>query len=184
MVDLLVHELFPFLHILSVTLVFQHALMFFYKAENGKTRYILSHFSAHVRYCDHMLSVCPSVVVNFSHFTSPLKPLNWIQWNLTGSKISTSSTKFEFFRPIWKTRWPSPLLIGWVIFRLLLWNCWIEFNKTNTKQHLNVSTKFVFFVLFGENKMAGLASDWPRHFQLLLWNRWMDFNETWQEARY
>ena len=29
--------------------------------------------------------------------TSPLKPLNGIQWNLTGSKISTSSTKFVFF---------------------------------------------------------------------------------------
>ena len=35
------------------------------------------------------------------HFsTSPLKPLNGIQRNLTGSKISTSSTKFVFFWPI------------------------------------------------------------------------------------
>ena len=39
-------------------------------------------------------------------FSTPLKPLNRIQRNLTGSKISTSSTKFVFFRPIWKTRWP------------------------------------------------------------------------------
>ena len=38
--------------------------------------------------------------------TSPLKPLNGIQRNLTGSKISTSSTKFVFFGPIGKTRWP------------------------------------------------------------------------------
>ena len=37
--------------------------------------------------------------------TSPLKPLNEIQRNLTGSKISTSSTKV-FFGPIGKTRWP------------------------------------------------------------------------------
>ena len=29
--------------------------------------------------------------------TSPLKPLNSLQWNLTGRKISTSSTKFVFF---------------------------------------------------------------------------------------
>ena len=36
--------------------------------------------------------------------TSPLKPLNGIQRNLTGSKISTSSTKFVFFGPIGKTR--------------------------------------------------------------------------------
>ena len=34
--------------------------------------------------------------------TSPLKPLNEIQRNLTGSKISTSSTKFVFFWPIGK----------------------------------------------------------------------------------
>ena len=38
--------------------------------------------------------------------TSPLKPLNGIQQNLTGSKISMSSTKFVFFGPIGKTRWP------------------------------------------------------------------------------
>ena len=34
--------------------------------------------------------------------TFPLKPLNGIQWNLTGSKISTSSIKFVFFGPIGK----------------------------------------------------------------------------------
>ena len=38
--------------------------------------------------------------------TSPLKRLNRIQWNLTVSKISTSSTEFVFFGPIGKTRWP------------------------------------------------------------------------------
>ena len=36
--------------------------------------------------------------------------------NLTGSKISTSSTKFVFFGPIGKTRWPPRTLIGWDIF--------------------------------------------------------------------
>ena len=48
--------------------------------------------------------------------TSPLKPLNRIQRNLTGSNISTSSTKFVFFWPIRKTRWPPWPLIGWDIF--------------------------------------------------------------------
>ena len=38
--------------------------------------------------------------------TSPLKPMNGIQRNLTGSKISTPSTKFVFFGPIGKTKWP------------------------------------------------------------------------------
>ena len=61
--------------------------------------------------------------------SSPLKPLNGIQRNLTGSKISTSSTKLCFFGPIGKTRWPPDL---WMLrhFRLLLWNRWTEFNKT------------------------------------------------------
>ena len=37
--------------------------------------------------------------------TSPLKPLNWIKRNLTGSKISMSSTNFVFFGPISKQKW-------------------------------------------------------------------------------
>ena len=48
--------------------------------------------------------------------TSPLKPLNGVQQNLIGSKISTSSTKFVFFGPFGKTRWPPWPLIGWDIF--------------------------------------------------------------------
>ena len=51
--------------------------------------------------------------------TSPLKTLNEIQQNLTGSKILTSSTKFVFVGPIRKTRWPLWFLIGWDIFDFL-----------------------------------------------------------------
>ena len=56
---------------------------------------------AEVHYCDHPLYVVlPSSVVrpslSFSFSTSSLKPLNGIQRNFTGSKISTSSTKFVF----------------------------------------------------------------------------------------
>ena len=38
--------------------------------------------------------------------TSPLKLLNGIQWNVTGSKTSTSSTKFVFFGPMSKQNLP------------------------------------------------------------------------------
>ena len=62
--------------------------------------------------------------------TFPLKLLKGIWQNLIGSKISMPSTKFVFFRWIGKTRWPPWPLIGWDIFPLLLWNRWMEFNKT------------------------------------------------------
>ena len=39
--------------------------------------------------------------------TSPLKPLNGLQRNLTGRNISTSSTKFVLFGLIEKTRWQT-----------------------------------------------------------------------------
>ena len=58
----------------------------------------------------------PGLWLAETFFTSPLKQLNGIQRNLTGSKISTPSTKFVFFRPIGKTRWPPWPLIGWDIF--------------------------------------------------------------------
>ena len=196
---------------------------------------------AQVHYCDHALSVVrrPSVVrlsvvrpsLTFTFSTSSLKPLNGIQQNLTGSKISMSSTKFVFFEPIGKTRWPPLPLIGWDIFdffsetaernstkldrkqdlnvfyrvcvfradrknkmaalasdwlrhfRLLLWNCWTEFNESWRKQDLNVLYQVCVFWADRKNKMAALASDWLSHFRLLLWNRWTEFNETWQEAR-
>ena len=59
---------------------------------------------------------CPGLWLAETFLTSPLKPLKGIQRNLTGSKISTPSTKFVFFGLIGKTRWPPWPLIGWHIF--------------------------------------------------------------------
>ena len=115
--------------------------------------------------------------------TSPLKPLNGIQRNLTGSKISTSSTKFVFFRPIQKTRWPHWPLIGWDIFDFSSETAeWIS-TKLDRKQDLKALFQVCVFRANRKNKMAAPASDWLRHFQLLCKNRWTEFNETWQEAR-
>ena len=134
---------------------------------------------AQVHYCDHALSVVrPSVVVNFSHFRLPLKPLNGIQRNLTGSKISTSSTKFVFFRPIGKTRWLPWPLIGWDIFDFSSETAEQNSTKLDRKQDLNVLYKVCDFQADRKNKMAALASDLLRHFRLLLRNRWTEFNET------
>ena len=115
--------------------------------------------------------------------TSSLKPLNGIQQNLTGSKISTPSTKFVFFGPIRKTRWPPWPLIGWDIFDFSSETAERNSTKLNRKQDLNALYQVCVFRADRKNKMAALASDWLRHFLLLLWNRWTEFNETWQEAR-
>ena len=115
--------------------------------------------------------------------TSPLKLLNGIQQNLTGSKISMSSTKFVFFGPIGKTRWPPWPLIGWDIFNFSSEAAEQNSTKLDRKQDLNVFYQVCVFRADRKNKMAVLASDWLRHFRLLLWNRWTEFNKTWQEAR-
>ena len=115
--------------------------------------------------------------------TSPLKPLNGIQQNLTGSKISTPSTKFVFFGPIIKTKWPPWPLIGWDIFDFSSETDERNSKKLYRKQDLNALYQVCVFRADRKNKMAALASDWLRHFRLLFWNRWTEFKETLQEAR-
>ena len=108
--------------------------------------------------------------------TSPLKPLNRIQQNLTGSKISMSSTKLVFFGPIGKTRWPPWPLIGWDIFDFSYET--VERNSTKLDRKQDLNALYLVCVIWADrkNKMAALASDWLRHFRLLLWNRWTEFN--------
>ena len=125
----------------------------------------------------------PGLWLAETFLTSPLKLLNGIQRNLTGSKISTPSTKFVFIGSIRKTRWPPWPLIGWDIFdfssEAAEWNS----TKLDRKQDLKALYQVCVFRADWKNKMAILASDWPRHFRLLCRNRWMEFDETWQEAR-
>ena len=125
---------------------------------------------------------CPGLWMTETFSTSPLKPLNGIKWNLTGSKILTSSTKFVLLGPIAKTRWPPWPLIGWDIFDF---SEIAEWNSTNLdrKQTLNVLYQVCVFRADLKKKMAAPASDWLRNFRLLWWNCWTEFKETWQEAR-
>ena len=131
--------------------------------------------------------------------TSPLKPLNGIQRNLTGSKISMSSIKFVFFGLIGKKQDGRPGLET------------VERNSTklDRKQDLNVLYQVCVFRADRKNKMAALASDWlistsstkfvffgpigktrwpPRpligwNILDFFWTAERKFNETWQEAR-
>ena len=88
--------------------------------------------------------------------TSPLKPLNGIQGNLTGSKISMSSTKFVIFGPIRKTRWstsPWPL-IGWDMFDFFSETAEWNSTKLDRKQDTNVLYQICVFRADRKNKMA------------------------------
>ena len=126
---------------------------------------------------------CPGLWLAETFSTSSLKLLKGIQCNLTGSKTSTSSTKFVFFGPIGKTRWLLWPLIGWEIFDFFSETAEWNSTKPDRMQDLNVLNKVCVFRVDRKNKMSALASDWLRHFRLLLWNYWKEFNETWQEAR-
>ena len=114
--------------------------------------------------------------------TSPLQPLNRIQRNLTGCKITTSSTKFAFFGPIRKIRWRPWPLIGWDIFDFSSATSKQNSTKLDRMQDHNVLYQVCVFWANQKNKMAALASDWLGHFRLL-WNHWTKFNKTWQDAR-
>ena len=89
--------------------------------------------------------------------TSPLKPLNGIERNLTGSKISMSSTKFVFFGPIGKTRWRPWPLIGWDIFDFSSETAERNWTKLNRKQDLNVLYQVCVFRADQKTKTAALA---------------------------
>ena len=91
--------------------------------------------------------------------TSPLKPLNRIQRNLTGSKIIMSSKKFVFFGPIGKTRWPPWSLIGWDIFDFSSETTERNSTKLDREKDLNVLYQVCVFRADRKNKMDALASD-------------------------
>ena len=102
--------------------------------------------------------------------TSFLKPLNGIWWNLTGSKISTSSTKFVFFGPIGKTRWRPWPLIGWDIFDFSFETAEGNLTKLDRKQDLNVLYQVCIFQPIGKTRWR----PWP----LISWDIFNFSSET------
>ena len=101
--------------------------------------------------------------------------------SLTGSKISTSSTKFVFSGRSENNNGRHGLGLT-DTFSTSIWNYRTEFKETwqEARSQLRSSIKFVFFGADRKTKMVALASDWLRLFFLLL--LWTEFNETRQEA--
>ena len=87
----------------------------------------------------------PWPLIGLDIFTSPLKSLNGIQRNSTGSRISMSCTTFVFFGPIGKPRLPPWPLICWAIFRFIFWNLWTDIQRNLTGRKISMaSTNFMF----------------------------------------
>ena len=126
---------------------------------------------------------CPGFWLAETFSTSSLKPLNRIQLNLTGSKISTPLPSLCFSGRSEKQDGRPGLWLA-ETFSTSSLNLLNRIHRNFTGSKISTpSTKFVFFGLMEKNKMAAPDSDWLRHFRLLCRNRWTEFNETRQEAR-
>ena len=98
----------------------------------------------------------PSLSSDNSYLTSSLKPLNGMQRNLTGRKISTSSTKLVFFSGRSEIR-----------DILIFFSATAERNSTklDRKQDLNVFYQVCVFRVDRKKKQEGRpASNWLRLF--------------------
>ena len=124
----------------------------------------------------------PGIWLDETFSTSALKPLNGIERNLTGCKISTSSTKFVFFGVDLKNKMAASACDWLRHFRLLVWNRWPEFNESWQDARSQRPLPILCCLGWSEKRDGHLASDLLGYFVLLVWNCWTKFNENWQEA--
>ena len=117
--------------------------------------------------------------------TSPLKPLNGIQRNLKGSKISTPLPSLCFSGWSEKKKNKLTALASYWLrhFRFSSESTERNSTKLDRKQNLNVFFYYVCVLQTIGKQDSRLASDWLRHLRLLLWNHLKEFNEAWQETR-
>ena len=113
---------------------------------------------------------CPGIWLAETFSTSPLKPLNRIQRNLTGSKILTSSTKFVFLGRSEKQDGRTGIWLAEAFSTSPLKPLnGIHWNLTGSKIS-TFSTKFVFFGPIGKTR-------WPPWF-LICWDIFDFSSET------
>ena len=107
-------------------------------------------------------------------FISPLKPLNGIWRNLTGSKNTTSSTMFMFFGPIRQPRWPPGLWMAETFLTSLkpLNGIWRNLTGSRNSASFAMFCGLVLFFFFADRKTKMIA----RH--LIGWDIFDFFSET------
>ena len=121
----------------------------------------------------------PLTMIDWDFSTSSLQPVNGIKQNLTGSKVSMSSTKFVFFGLIGNQVGSPGLWLAKTFSTSLKPQNGIQRNLTGNKNWTS-ATKCMFWA-YPKTKMTALESDLLRRFELLC-NCSTEFNETWQEA--
>ena len=82
--------------------------------------------------------------------------------------VRLPSTKFVFFGPIGKTRWPPWPLVCRDIFDFSSETAEPNSTKFDRKQDLKALYQVCVFPADRKNKMAAPVSDWLRHLRLLL----------------
>ena len=122
---------------------------------------------------------CPGLWLDETFSTSPLKPLNRIQWNLIGSKISTPSTKFVFFGRIGKTKWPPWPLIGWDIFHFSVETAERNSAKLDRKQAPNAFYHVCVFQANREKTILPPGLWLAETFSTSPLKLWKELDETW-----
>ena len=107
---------------------------------------------------------CPGLWLADTFSTSPLKPLNRIQQNMTGSRKQDLNVLYQVcvFGPIEKQGWPPWPLIGWHIFNFSSETAEWNSTKQDRKQDLNVLYQVVFFRSIGKTRWL----PWP----LICWD--------------
>ena len=96
----------------------------------------------------------------------------WTKRSITGSKKSMFSTKFVFFRPLGKPRWPSHCLIDLEIF--------YSYEQNSTKLDIKEDLNVLYQVLFSAN----LSTRWHCVLWCTIWGSFGPlFDGTWHSNK-
>ena len=122
----------------------------------------------------------PLIGLDIFHFSSKTAERNWTKLEM--KQDHNVLYQVSVFRAELKTKMAA-LASDWLRhFRLLLWNPWIELNKTSQEARTQIILQVCIFWT-NLNVKSSSSLDSLRHLWFLFWNHWMEFNKAWQKAR-